>query len=75
MPFFVLIFKIIFIIVPKDLRGGQTPAFEDVDGGHYKSLGGADAGGSLAAVSPWGGFNLMVLKKPVTWPGTSAKTL
>ena len=44
-------------------------------GFHNPSLGGADAERSAGGVSPWGGFNLMVLKKPVTWPGTSAKTL
>lgn len=59
----------IFIIVPKDLDGEQTPAFED----------------KMVTVNPWGvqmlgagvadsrAFNFKVLKKHVTWPGTSAK--
>lgn len=44
-------------------------------GHHNVSPGGADAERSLTGASPWGGFNFMVLKKLVTWPGTSAKTL
>lgn len=39
------------------------------------SMGGADAEGSARGALPWGGLKLMVLKKPVNWPGTSAKTL
>lgn len=42
---------------------------------HNASVGGADAEMSVGGVSPWGGLKLMVLKKLVTWPGTSAKTL
>lgn len=44
-------------------------------GPHDTSMGGADAEGSARGALPWGGFKLMVLKKLVTWPGTSAKTL
>lgn len=35
------------------------------------TLGGTDAAG----VSLFGGLSFMVLKKPMTWPGTSARTL
>lgn len=44
-------------------------------GPHDTSLGGADAERSVTGVSAWGGLKRMVLKKAVTWPGTSAKTL
>lgn len=72
--FFVLIFT--YYIHHSQRRCSLKRADSGVKDVHDdKSLGGADAEGSLTGVSPWGGFNFMVLKKLVTWPGISAKTL
>lgn len=72
--FFVLVFTYSIHHSPRRCSLERTDSsVKDVHDG--KSLGGADAEGSPTGMSPWGGFNLMVLKKLVTWPGISAKTL
>lgn len=40
-----------------------------------RQQGGADAAGSAGGASPRGGLRAVALKKPVNWPGTSARTL